>query len=94
MLIAEAEASQWVEATAPKVPRSSGRVVKAAIQVSVLCGWACSYRATGKVHRRRKITIGIVASENNRFRISYGIVTTARDPHDPHSILDQCEVSP
>jgi hypothetical protein len=28
MLIPTADASQWVEATTPKVPRSSGRVVK------------------------------------------------------------------
>ena len=33
-LIATAEASQWVEATTPKVPRISGRVVKAGHRVS------------------------------------------------------------
>jgi len=36
MLMPTAEASQWVEATTPKVPRISGRVVKAAIFRSAL----------------------------------------------------------
>ena len=40
-----AEASQWVEATAPKVPRISGRVVKAAI--------VCSPAGRRTAHRSR-----------------------------------------
>jgi hypothetical protein len=38
MLMPTAEAIQWVEATTPKVPRISGRVVKAGIAFSEIVG--------------------------------------------------------
>jgi hypothetical protein len=55
-----AEASQWVEATAPKVPRISGRVVKAAI-VDLGAGQASWHRFDQPRLRRKAQPIAIGA---------------------------------
>jgi hypothetical protein len=61
MLIPTADASQWVEATAPKVPRISGRVVKAGMDVLRLI-IICSAKLNYARHQQKAFAVANSAS--------------------------------